>query len=292
MTIEDAKTIQLDSKSIDELTEKSASLKNNLGNAILDSVTGKNIDDLNNSIKENLIELEDFGKKTSKIKGNSLMTKFSMFFGRYGDLEKILSDIEVNLISNRDAMTTGAMNMFNNVKAMQSQLEILEDCIECLDILDNRYQSEEYPKDNIDILMRAYQVHQTLSSAKQFKQILIQEIDKLMIVIKENQVISNSLTDAIENVVPIFKIQIATAINLKKQQDAMEIKKLVVEITNKLVVDNAQEIKKNTDKLLKYNDNTISQEALDKANSIIEDTLRTVKENQNNMKFLIEKSDD
>lgn len=104
-----------------------------------------------------------------------------------------------------------------------------------------------------------------------------QEINKTVLVIRENKEITNQLMEASENLVPMFKTMMMNVLATKANAEAVELKKSLVKTANKLVLDNAKQIEKTASDLIEGRmDTLIAPQTLTEANAILQRTIEKV----------------
>lgn len=272
--------VPLENIDIEGIINYSNNEKQTLSEYTVANVSGiktNEMDNISNDIAK-LSALSGKVKKSTDVK-NPLMQKMNVFLRKYSTLESNLKTIENSLINHKTIMDIGAEKLVNNLKYMKEKDDSLQEIIKCLEVLSERFEKEMPVNPSVDLIMKKHQVQSTLKSNQQFHQMLEQEINKLIIVVKENQIISDALTNALNNIVPIFRIQLSTACSLKAQREALNVKKLLIEVNNKLIVDNSEMIKKTTEDIIKdSNSDYVSADSLEKADKLLNQTIELIRE--------------
>lgn len=91
------------------------------------------------------------------------------------------------------------------------------------------------------------------------------------LLIGQTQEVQHQIDEMLTNIVPIFKMKLVNALGIKAHKDALALKERVTKVSEKLIIDNAKNIEKNTELMLENRQRAIiSPETLMEANQILQ----------------------
>ncbi|MDE6945901.1 MAG: toxic anion resistance protein [Anaeroplasmataceae bacterium] len=120
-----------------------------------------------------------------------------------------------------------------------------------------------------------------------------QEMVKTVLIIKENKEIVQQLTEASDNLLPMFNVMMLNTLASKANSEAIKMRKAMIATANKLVIENVKQIEKNADELISgRSDSLIDVKTIEDANRILQNTIKKViesaKSEEGNNMMLVE----
>ncbi len=125
-----------------------------------------------------------------------------------------------------------------------------------------------------DMIQFANRLEKRLHDLKLSRQITIQSAPQIRLIQNTNQALAEKIQASIMNAIPLWKNQIAIALTLFRQKQAVEAQRQVSDTTNELLTKNAEMLKTNTIETAKENERgLVDIETLKKTQSNLLTTL-------------------
>lgn len=262
---------KMDSLTIRELEQFGSNIQNNI-NKEMDSVLSKakmlEVGDIGDSLSE---VATIANKTTNKV---SLADKFlplkaiNKMLNRYDSVEKKMTDISNGIDTQKEKLNSVLDNLFNSKDILENSLKDLKSSEEQLQ------NYVEYISDTTDVL-RLQAASNRLKTITTLRVGTEQSLCEVVMLIQSNKEIVHQLEETITNVVPLFRMQLVNALSIKAHKDALDLRESITGLANKMVVENAKNIQKASDRMLENRQNPIiSAESLEEANSILQNTVK------------------
>lgn len=217
-------------------------------------------------------------KITKSLSGHNALQKIFIsprrWLARFETIEKSIDkiplavDAEVERLSN---ILTGLISSIGVMRENQGKLESTKAMLKS--IITDYNENPDLDADGFkrQAAISRLKVLTTTSTLTQ------QEISKAVLVIQENQEITNQLKEASANLVPMFKTMMVNVIAAKANEEAVALKKNLVVVANNLVIDSAKSIATTADNLIEgRHEALIAPQTLDEANQIIQSAVQRV----------------
>lgn len=128
-----------------------------------------------------------------------------------------------------------------------------------------------------DMLQFVDRLDKRIHDLKLSRQITIQSAPQIRMIQQTNQTLAEKIQSSIMTAIPLWKNQIAIALTLNRQQQAVETQKLVTKTTNDLLLKNSEMLKQNTLETARENERGIVE-------------IETLKQTQENLISTIEET--
>lgn len=231
--------------------------------------TGNYLDELSSTSNSITRNLEPRGIFKPFIRAKNWLAKFD-------NIEASIDSLDKNIQKEQEKLNTVLNGLYQSKEVLVDKLNDLtrveNDLSEYVGYLKD---SEEDGCDEDGLKLQAA-VHR-LKVITTTIAVTKQEINKTVLVIRENKEITNQLMEASENLVPMFKTMMMNVLATKANAEAVELKKSLVKTANKLVLDNAKQIEKTASDLIEGRmDTLIAPQTLTEANAILQRTIEKV----------------
>lgn len=279
----------------------------NFSKNILQEVKNKDLDEVGDMMTDLMFKLKDLREPEESF----LETLFhkpkraiEKYIAQYESVDSQIDKIAANLENSRmdllkDIATFDGLyeenlkyfrNLENYIKAGEEKVkEVREN-----DLKDLYKQAEgsNYPmamqvvRDFEDKIER---FEKRIFDLKTSKTVAIQTAPQIKLIQNNDQLLVDKITDAINNVIPLWKSQVVIALGLNRQKRLAEMQKEVSDKTNELLEKNAEKLKQSTLEIQKeVQRSTIDVETLKKVNDnlieTIEESVRIKNEAASNRK--------
>lgn len=274
-----------DAKLVDLSTIKKMSIKDieNYGASIQELIDTKSseilaktkMNDIGNT-KDKLDDLQEVVDKQKKLLTNVLLPirAIKKFVGGYEKVQSRIDNITNSIVEQKDKLDEYVEYMIEQTESIGCAVKQLYEHEEVLKVYSEELETENNP-DQIRLQAVANRLKLITSTRVNAEQA---QVETLMI-IKANQESKYQLAQVVQNVVPILKMQAVNAIGIRANRESMDIAEKTRKITGDLIVKNAEDINNMAKDLQKNRTNSpIDEEKLMKAQSILIDAMKTVKE--------------
>lgn len=200
--------------------------------------------------------------------------KAKKWVARFDDIESSINSLDKNIQAEKDKLNAVLNGLHMSKEILSSKLDDLgrvqEDLTGYVDYLKSNTNEDN---DGLKLQAAVHRLKVITTTAAVTKQ----EIAKTVLVIQENKEISNQLSEASENLIPMFKTMMMNVLATKANAEAVQLKKALVSTANKVVIENAKQIEKTaTDLIEGRTDSLISPKTLTEANEIMQRTIEKV----------------
>ncbi|RDW15481.1 toxic anion resistance protein [Oceanobacillus chungangensis] len=274
----------------------------NFSHSMLDQVQNKDIGEIGDILKDLMKKLEHVNPDELQPEKRGV---FARMFGRISNsVNEVLSKyqktgaqidrISVKLDRSKNALVQDNQSleqMFNKnrdyydalniyIAAGEVKMEELETVtIPALKQKANLSQSQMDYQDVNDMMQFAERLEKRMHDLKLSREITMQSAPQIRLIQNTNQALVEKIQASILTAIPLWKNQIAIALTLLRQRNAVEAQKQVSQTTNDLLLKNAEMLKVNTIETAKENERgLVDIETLKKTQehllSTIEETLR------------------
>lgn len=239
--------------------------------------------------------LQELSDVTNKVAGKGKLFKIlpvgvKKWVNNYESVENRLNKIGESVTYEREKLNNILGTLMESKTRLNSRTSQLSECETYLrgylEYLDTN------PSEDMDGLKRQACVNR-LKVIVTTNAVVRQEMVKTVLIIKENKEIVQQLTEASDNLLPMFNVMMLNTLASKANAEAIKMRKVMVETANKLVIENAKQIEKNADELISgRSDSLIDVKTIEDANRILQNTIKKViesaKSEEGNNMMLIE----
>ncbi len=228
-----------------------------------------------------------FGKMFSKAKGsiNEMMSK-------YQKLGTQIDKISVQLEHNKAGLLKDVQNLDQLYEQNKSYFQALNIYIAAAELKRDEIMNEVIPQlrakaeasqdqmevqEMNDMLQYVDRLEKRLHDLQLSRQITIQSAPQIRMIQQTNQTLAEKIQSSIMTAIPLWKNQIAIALTLNRQQQAVESQKLVTKTTNDLLLKNSEMLKQNTIETARENERGLVE-------------IETLKQTQENLITTIEET--
>ncbi|WP_164669046.1 toxic anion resistance protein [Virgibacillus doumboii] len=296
---------QIDPENYQSITEYGTEAQSKLMNfshSMLDNVKNKDVGDIGSILTDLMKRLEQVNPDELQPEKRGL---FSRFFGKVsGSVNEIMSKyqktgaqidkISVKLERSKDVLTKDnhslqemfyknrdyfdALNVYIAAGEVKKE-ELINTTIPELKQKAEETQNQMDMQEVNDVMQFAERLDKRLHDLKLSKQITLQTAPQIRLIQNTNQALVEKIQSSILTSIPLWKNQIAIALTLLRQQNAVEAQKEVSKTTNELLLKNSDMLKTNTIEAAKENERgVVDIETLKKTQenllSTIEETMR------------------
>lgn len=257
--------------SLQEIDEYGATIQNMIGSKSSEILQKTNLNEIN-STKESLNELQAIVDKHNKGKKAVVLPIIRKFTGGYVKVEKRIDSINDALIEQKDKLDRYVGYMIeqnDNIKGAVDMLKSYEESLS--EYADELTQSGD--TDQIRLQAVANRLKLITGTRVNAEQALIESL----MIIKANQESKYQLSQVVQNVMPILKMQAVNAIGIKANQESIEIAEKTRKITGDLIEKNAIEVQEMVTKLQSNRTSSIiDEDKLNKAQQILIEAIESV----------------
>lgn len=202
------------------------------------------------------------------------------WLAKFDGIETSIDKLDESIQSEQNKLNTVLNGLYESKIVLNDKLEELikveDELNEYVDYLKNNNSSED---DSLKLQAAVHRLKVITTTVAVTKQ----EISKTVLVIQENKEITNQLMEASENLIPMFKTMMMNVLATKANSEAVQLKKNLVKTANRLVIENAKQIEKTADDLIKGREESlIAPQTLSEANAIMQRTIQRVIDSANN----------
>ncbi|OZU88080.1 toxic anion resistance protein [Virgibacillus indicus] len=291
-----------DSQSITAYGTEAQSKLLNFSHSMLDHVQNKDVGEIGDILKNLMKKLEQVNPEELQPEKRGI---FSRMFGRISSsVNEILSKyqktgaqidrVSVKLERSKDALITDngmldqmfdknrdyfdALNIYiaaGEVKLQELETKTIPELKDKAEASQNQMVYQEVN----DMLQFAERLDKRMHDLKLSRQITMQSAPQIRLIQNTNQALVEKIQASILTAIPLWKNQVAIALTLLRQRNAVEAQKQVSKTTNDLLLKNAEMLKSNTIETVKENERgLVDIDTLKKTQehlvSTIEETLR------------------
>ncbi|WP_174615989.1 toxic anion resistance protein [Virgibacillus ihumii] len=286
---------QIDPENYQSITEYGTEAQSKLMNfshSMLDNVKNKDVGDISSILTDLMKRLEQVNPDELRQEKCGL---FSRFFGKVsGSVNEIMSKyqktgaqidkISVKLERSKDVLEKDnhmlqdmfdknhdyfdALNIYIAAGEVKRE-ELINTTIPQLKQKAERTQNQMDTQEVNDVMQFAERLDKRLHDLKLSKQITLQTAPQIRLIQNTNQALVEKIQSSILTSIPLWKNQIAIALTLLRQQNAVEAQKEVSKTTNELLLKNSDMLKTNTIETAKENERGV----------VDIETLKTTQEN-------------
>lgn len=232
-------------------------------------------------VKAKVLEVGDVGDKlnevavlankaTKGVAGKHLpapFVKFKKFMGRYDTVENKLIELNTGISEQKEKLDSTLNDLIESREIMVQSAKRLEKC---------ETELKEYADSLVDNTdgIRTQAVANRLKTISTLRASTEQSAYEVAMLIQHNKEITHQLEETVTNVVPMFKMQLVTALSIKAHEEALDLRENITNVANKLVIENAKNIQKANDRMLDNRSKAIiDPEKLIEANDILQQTI-------------------
>ena len=262
---------KLRTMSLQDIDNYGASIQAMIGEKSSEILQKTNLNEIN-STKESLDELQAIVDKQNKGAKKAFLPIVRKFTGGYVKVEKRIDSINDALIEQKnklDQYVTYMVDQSDNIKKAVETLRQYEDTL-------STYADEltaEGDTDQIRLQAVANRLKLITGTRVNAEQALIESL----MIIKANQESKYQLSQVVQNVMPVLKMQAVNAIGIKANQESIEIAEKTRKITGDLIEKNAEEVKDMVTKLQANRTSSIIDDSkLNNAQQILIEAIESV----------------
>lgn len=216
---------------------------------------------------EQLTELALTAKReTRKITSKGPFLSVQKFMGRFDTVENKLNQLTANIDESRDGLATVLDNMIASRNCMTKGVAEFIGYEQVLQEYISRHNSdEEINEPKVRAVISRLKILTTSRAVAE------QSLVESIILIGQTQEMQQQMEELSGNVLPIFKMSLVNALSVKMHAEALNIKKKVTQVAEKLIIDNAKGIESNMDRMLEARrSSTINPQVLLEANETLQ----------------------
>jgi uncharacterized protein YaaN involved in tellurite resistance len=227
--------------------------------------TGKCLSDLS-------AETNSITKKLSVTEKLPAIKKVSKWLARYDDVENRINNLETGIESEKARLNSTLNTMYESIQFLKEKLNKLNECESQLTEMVEYFQN-----DSSDDGLKLQASVNRLKTISTTKAVVQQECAKTLLIIKENKEVTAQLTEAADNIIPMFKVMMLNVIGAKTNTEALQLKKSLSKVANKVIVENAKQIEKTADDLIEGRTTSIiDARAIQEANDTLQKAVEKV----------------
>jgi uncharacterized protein YaaN involved in tellurite resistance len=228
--------------------------------------TGKCLSDLS-------VETNSITKKISLTEKLPAVKKVTKWLTRYDDVESRINSLEIGVEEEKVRLNTTLNSMYESLQFLRDKMKSLEECqTELTDIVEY-FKSSETDDDGLKLQASVNRL-KTITTTMA---VVEQECVKTALIIKENKEVTAQLSDAADNIIPMFKVMMLNVIGAKINAEAMQLKKNLSKVANKIIVENAKQIEKTADDLIEGRTTSlIDAKSIQEANDTLQKAIEKV----------------
>lgn len=231
--------------------------------------TGTYLSELSSTTDDITKNLEGRSGKLFKIR-----RKAKNWVARYDDIENSLMSLDENICKEKEKLNNVLNGLLESKNVLATKLKDLEEVQEDLSGYVEYLKANTSKEDDGLKLQAAVNRLKVITTTVAVTK---QECAKTVLVIQENKEITNQLTEASQNLIPMFKTMMMNVLATKANAEAVKLRKMLVKTANKLVIENAKQIEQNANDLLDgRTESLINPKTLQEANQIMQRTVQRV----------------
>lgn len=203
---------------------------------------------------------------TNKLSKIGPLASIQRFIGRFDTIENKVEQI-----------ISGIENTKNRLNIVMDSMTYSRECIReyILDFKPLEEQLSNYidelESDTTSDEIRLQAVVNRLKTLTSSRVTAEQSFIETTLLIGQTQEIQHQINEMLSNIIPIFKMKLVNALSIKIHNEALELKAQVKKISERLIVENAKNIEKNTDIMIENRRSAIiNPETLIEANEILQ----------------------
>ena len=225
------------------------------------------------SLSELSVETNAISKKVSAFEKLPSLFKASKWLAKYDNMENRINSLESGIQAEQKRLNTTLNGLYESLQFMKEQLVGLEACQSELTEMVNYFQDESVNDDGLKLQAAVNRLKLITTTVAVVKQ----ECAKTVLIIKENKEVSAQLAEASDNLVPLFKVMMLNVLGAKTNAEAVQLKKNLSKVANKIVVENAKQIESTAEDLIRGREEPlIKAETIKEANNILQNAIEKV----------------
>lgn len=262
---------KMDGMTVKEIETFGSTIQNSI-NKEMDSVLSKAKMLEVGDIGDSLSEVATLANKTTN--GLNLADKFlplkaiNKMLNRYDSVEKKMMDINKGLDTQKEKLNSVLDNLLTSKEVLEGSL---------VELKSNENQLQDYVEhiNGTTDVLRLQAATNRLKTITTLRVGAEQSLCEVVMLIQSNKEIVHQLEETVTNIVPLFRMQLVNALSIKAHKEALDLRESVTELANKMVVENAKNIQKASDRMLDNRQKAIiSPESLSEANEILQNTVK------------------
>lgn len=262
---------KMDGMTVKEIETFGSTIQNSI-NKEMDSVLSKAKMLEVGNIGDSLSEVATLANKTTN--GLNLADKLlplkaiNKMLNRYDSVEKKMMDINKGLDTQKEKLNSVLDNLLTSKEVLEGSL---------VELKSNENQLKEYVEhiNGTTDVLRLQAATNRLKTITTLRVGAEQSLCEVVMIIQSNKEIVHQLEETVTNIVPLFRMQLVNALSIKAHKEALDLRESVTELANKMVVENAKNIQKASDRMLDNRQKAIiSPESLSEANEILQNTVK------------------
>lgn len=290
-----------DANSIIEFGDFEESALTKQSNMMIDNVKADKAGEVGASITNLLDELKDLDTDTltankfqlflSKIpfikqfrtNVSKFLTKYDSVANNIDDIALKLDETRLNLMKDNAKIDEMFKNTFNDIDDIDNLIVALDLKIEKSNIELEEMKKNELSDFEIDNLTDfIYRMEKKKFDLMGIRTSTIQSLPQIKIVQSNNISLCNQIKSAINTIIPNWRRNIAVSISLINQKRASDIMNIVNNVSNEILVKNANRLKENSINIATTNEKTIiAQETINTVQKDLIETLTAINDIKN-----------
>lgn len=214
---------------------------------------------------------------TKKLSGFSALRpvlSVSKWLGKYDNIEHRIDMLHESVKGESERLSNVLNSLYDGAKYLKQKGEEFEHIVGELGSYIEYLDSHPEDADDGLRLQAAVNRHKNVLS---MLGVVRQEYVKTILIIQENKEVSAQLDYTATNILPMFDLQLMNVIGAKANTEALKLKKSLVNTANKLVIDNAKQIKETAKELVDgRKEELFKAETLEQANKILQEAVTLV----------------
>lgn len=203
---------------------------------------------------------------TNKLARIGPLASIQRFMGKFDTVENKIDQIITGINTTKGKLDNVMVNMHTSRECIKNCIISFKPFEDELVAYISRLESEE----NCDELRRQSAVNR-LKTLTTSRVVAEQSFVESTLLIGQTQEVQHQIDEMLTNIVPIFKMKLVNALSIKVHKEALELKAQVTKISEKLIIDNAKNIKRNTDIMIENRRSAVvNPDTLIEANEILQ----------------------
>lgn len=213
-------------------------------------------------------------KRLSGIGGLKPVLSVTKWLGKYDNVENRIEMLHKSVTSETERLNNVLNSLYDGAKYLKQKGEDFEKIVGELGAYVEYLNGHPEDSDDGLRLQAAVNRHKNILS---MLGVVKQEYVKTILIIQENKEVSAQLDYTATNILPMFDLQLMNVIGAKANTEALKLKKSLVNTANKLVIDNAKQIKETAKELVDgRKEELFKAETLEQANKILQEAVTLV----------------
>lgn len=221
------------------------------------------------------VETKTITKKLSVVEKLPSLLKASKWLAKYDNIESRIDTLEQGIMDEKNRLDVVLNGMYENLQFMRERIKDLESCQSELYKMVDYYQNGNTDDDSLKLQAASNRLKLITTTIAVVKQ----ECAKTVLIIKENKEVSAQLSEASDNLIPLFKVMMLNVLGAKANAEALHLKKSLSKVANDIIIKNAKQIEDTAVELIKGREEPlIKVETIKEANDILQKAIEKVQQ--------------